>query len=162
MADDTTRPVAAIADPAPLGLGAFALTTFILSAHNAGWAPTSWAAASSLVVPLGVLHLRGLLRDRAARRYQTRWWAAVFLLGMYSVATHQLAATCRRGRLGTLSTPAHRKSAEPPGPAILATSPGVGALGDRNLHRKGTQHPGQDLRLGMLEVERHQGQPGWG
>ena len=26
-------------DPAPLGLGAFALTTFILSAHNAGWAP---------------------------------------------------------------------------------------------------------------------------
>jgi uncharacterized protein len=25
------------ADPAPLGLGAFALTTFLLSAHNAGW-----------------------------------------------------------------------------------------------------------------------------
>lgn len=39
MADDTTRPAAAIADPAPLGLGAFALTTFVLSAHNAGWAP---------------------------------------------------------------------------------------------------------------------------
>jgi succinate-acetate transporter protein len=35
-----TRPVApAIADPAPLGLGAFALTTFVLSVHNAGWAP---------------------------------------------------------------------------------------------------------------------------
>src|SRR5690349_11671156 len=28
-----------IADPAPLGLAAFALTTFVLSAHNAGWAP---------------------------------------------------------------------------------------------------------------------------
>jgi succinate-acetate transporter protein len=28
-----------VADPAPLGLGAFALTTFVLSAHNAGWAP---------------------------------------------------------------------------------------------------------------------------
>lgn len=28
-----------IAEPAPLGLGAFALTTFVLSAHNAGWAP---------------------------------------------------------------------------------------------------------------------------
>ncbi|MDA8322065.1 MAG: acetate uptake transporter [Actinomycetota bacterium] len=27
----------AIADPAPLGLGAFALTTFLLSAANAGW-----------------------------------------------------------------------------------------------------------------------------
>ena len=26
-----------IADPAPLGLAAFALTTFLLSAHNAGW-----------------------------------------------------------------------------------------------------------------------------
>jgi succinate-acetate transporter protein len=39
MADDTIRPAAPIADPAPLGLGAFALTTFVLSAHNAGWAP---------------------------------------------------------------------------------------------------------------------------
>jgi len=33
------RPALAVADPAPLGLGAFALTTFVLSAHNAGWAP---------------------------------------------------------------------------------------------------------------------------
>jgi uncharacterized protein len=30
-----------IADPAPLGLGAFALTTFLLSAVNAGWAKAS-------------------------------------------------------------------------------------------------------------------------
>ncbi|CAI5506121.1 unnamed protein product [Closterium sp. Naga37s-1] len=29
----------AIADPAPLGLAAFALTTYVLSCHNAGWAP---------------------------------------------------------------------------------------------------------------------------
>ncbi len=29
----------AIADPAPLGLAGFALTTFILSVHNANWAP---------------------------------------------------------------------------------------------------------------------------
>jgi succinate-acetate transporter protein len=28
-----------IADPAPLGLAGFALTTLLLSAHNAGWAP---------------------------------------------------------------------------------------------------------------------------
>ncbi len=28
-----------MADPAALGLGGFALTTFVLSAHNAGWAP---------------------------------------------------------------------------------------------------------------------------
>ncbi len=34
----------AIADPAPLGLAAFALTTFLLSAKNAGWTkpPTRW------------------------------------------------------------------------------------------------------------------------
>jgi len=30
-------PLSGIADPAPLGLGAFALTTFLLSAFNAGW-----------------------------------------------------------------------------------------------------------------------------
>src|SRR4051794_41743297 len=32
-------PGAHIADPAPLGLAAFALTTFVLSAVNAGWLP---------------------------------------------------------------------------------------------------------------------------
>ncbi len=34
-------PGAHIADPAPLGLGAFALTTFVLSCVNAGWVPAS-------------------------------------------------------------------------------------------------------------------------
>src|SRR5947209_4798702 len=33
------RSVSDIADPAALGLGGFALTTFVLSVHNAGWAP---------------------------------------------------------------------------------------------------------------------------
>jgi succinate-acetate transporter protein len=32
-------PVLPVADPAPLGLGAFALTTFMLSGHNAGFIP---------------------------------------------------------------------------------------------------------------------------
>lgn len=32
-----TRRVLGVADPAPLGLAAFALTTFLLSAKNAGW-----------------------------------------------------------------------------------------------------------------------------
>ena len=36
-----TAAVSGIADPAPLGLAAFALTTFLLSAINAGWAKTS-------------------------------------------------------------------------------------------------------------------------
>src|SRR5689334_17449093 len=34
-------PGAHIADPAPLGLAGFALTTFVLSAVNAGWVPAS-------------------------------------------------------------------------------------------------------------------------
>jgi uncharacterized protein len=34
-------PASGIADPAPLGLAAFALTTFLLSAINAGWAKSS-------------------------------------------------------------------------------------------------------------------------
>ncbi len=40
VADDrstTTTVISPIADPAPLGLAAFALTTFLLSAFNAGW-----------------------------------------------------------------------------------------------------------------------------
>ena len=43
--DLPAAPVAAlgsgIADPAPLGLAAFALTTFLLSAFNAGWMTTA-------------------------------------------------------------------------------------------------------------------------
>jgi succinate-acetate transporter protein len=35
--DQIPAPTAAIADPAPLGLAAFALTTFLLSAKNANW-----------------------------------------------------------------------------------------------------------------------------
>jgi hypothetical protein len=35
--DRLAAPVAAIADPAPLGLAAFALTTFLLGAASAGW-----------------------------------------------------------------------------------------------------------------------------
>jgi uncharacterized protein len=37
MAEETHAVPAPIADPAPLGLGAFALTTFLLSAANAHW-----------------------------------------------------------------------------------------------------------------------------
>ena len=42
--DDAPAPVVpatGVADPAPLGLAAFALTTFLLSAVNAGWAKSS-------------------------------------------------------------------------------------------------------------------------
>ena len=45
--DDAPAPAAAVtgvADPAPLGLAAFALTTFLLSAINAGWAKNTTGA----------------------------------------------------------------------------------------------------------------------
>ena len=38
-------PATGVADPAPLGLAAFALTTFLLSAINAGWAKNSTGGA---------------------------------------------------------------------------------------------------------------------
>jgi uncharacterized protein len=41
----TTVPTTGIADPAPLGLAAFALTTFLLSAKNANWMTHSTANA---------------------------------------------------------------------------------------------------------------------
>ena len=41
----TPAPVAGIADPAPLGLAAFALTTFLLSAKNANWMTHASGAA---------------------------------------------------------------------------------------------------------------------
>jgi succinate-acetate transporter protein len=47
MAEETRTvpPVTGIADPAPLGLAAFALTTFLLSAVNAGWAKNTTGLA---------------------------------------------------------------------------------------------------------------------
>ena len=39
MVEVRTAALPAIANPAALGLGGFALTTFVLSTHNTGWAP---------------------------------------------------------------------------------------------------------------------------
>jgi succinate-acetate transporter protein len=41
----TTTVISPVADPAPLGLAAFALTTFLLSAANAGWMTKASGAA---------------------------------------------------------------------------------------------------------------------
>ncbi len=46
-------PAAAIANPAPLGLSAFALTTFVLSAINSGIAP---AGATNIIVGLALFY----------------------------------------------------------------------------------------------------------
>ena len=59
---------------------------------------TAWAAASGWILPLAVLQLRCTVRALARRGRQrtaqqrAAWWAAVFPLGMYSVASHALAA----------------------------------------------------------------------
>ena len=55
-------PVLAVADPAPLGLAAFALTTFLLSAANAGLMKSAtgdaWLGYAFAYGGLGQLHRR--------------------------------------------------------------------------------------------------------
>jgi succinate-acetate transporter protein len=47
VTDDEGRGFTPVADPAPLGLAAFALTTFLLSGHNASWIPDGiWIGAA--------------------------------------------------------------------------------------------------------------------
>ena len=60
-------PVSSIADPAPLGLAAFALTTFLLSAKNAGW--MTHATGSSW---LGFAFAYGGLAQFAAAMWEFR------------------------------------------------------------------------------------------
>ena len=64
----------------------------------AALAMPAWAAASGWILPLAALHLRCIApavvrrgRRRVARG-RAPWWAAVFPLGMYAVASHALAA----------------------------------------------------------------------
>ena len=45
--------VPVVADPAPLGLAGFALTTFVLSAHNAGWFGT---VGNAVVIGLAIFY----------------------------------------------------------------------------------------------------------
>jgi succinate-acetate transporter protein len=56
LPSERTEPAAAVltvANPAPLGLCAFALTTFVLSSLNAGWFP---AGATNIVVGLALFY----------------------------------------------------------------------------------------------------------
>lgn len=82
-----------IADPAPLGLGAFALTTFVLSAANAGWIPKGGEA-----VVLGLAGAYGGLAQFCAGMWEFKrnntfgataftsfgaFWMAFALLGTF-------------------------------------------------------------------------------
>lgn len=56
LTSERTEPAAAVltvANPAPLGLCAFALTTFVLSSLNAGWFP---AGATNIIVGLALFY----------------------------------------------------------------------------------------------------------
>ncbi len=53
MADEPKLQRLQVADPGPLGLAAFALTTFVLSVANAGWIP---AAAATVFLPLALFY----------------------------------------------------------------------------------------------------------
>jgi succinate-acetate transporter protein len=85
-------PTAGIADPAPLGLGAFALTTFLLSANNAGWAPgAAWiglaffyGGGAQLLAGMWEFRNRNVFGATAFSTYGAFWLAlgftALFLL----------------------------------------------------------------------------------
>jgi succinate-acetate transporter protein len=64
---DEAKPTLAVADPAPLGLGGFALTTFLLSAHNA-----FGAAAVPLLAFFGYAIFYGGLAQFMAGMYEFR------------------------------------------------------------------------------------------
>ncbi len=52
-ADNTASVAATVANPGPLGLCAFAMTTFVLSSINAGWFP---AGATNIVIGLALFY----------------------------------------------------------------------------------------------------------
>jgi succinate-acetate transporter protein len=107
----TTTPIAAIADPAPLGLGAFALTTFLLSASNAGWTDGSDAWLGYAFAYGGLIQLlagmwefrnRNVFGATAFSTYGGFWIG----LGLYitQVVPHQAAAAAAAAHvpLGTI------------------------------------------------------------
>jgi uncharacterized protein len=98
--------VPGIADPAPLGLGAFALTTFLLSAFNAGWMTHSsglaWLGYALAYGGLGQL-LAGMweFRNRnvfGATAFSTYggFWIGLFIY-FQTVGAHLLARPLTAG-----------------------------------------------------------------
>jgi uncharacterized protein len=94
-------PVSGVADPAPLGLAAFALTTFLLSAANAGWMTAATGNAwlgYALAYGGGCQLLAGMweFRNRnvfGATAFSTYggFWIGLFLWFQF-VASHVAAA----------------------------------------------------------------------
>jgi len=111
--DEAPAPVAqavtGIADPAPLGLAAFALTTFLLSAVNAGWAKSStgsdwlgyafaYGGLIQLLAGMWEFRNRNVFGSTAFSTYGGFWIG----LGLWAVlvAPHALSATAVSKDLG--------------------------------------------------------------
>jgi uncharacterized protein len=107
--DTQTRPVAApvsgIADPAPLGLAAFALTTFLLSAFNAGWMTHSsglawvgyafaYGGLAQLLAGMWEFRNRNVFGATAFASYGGFWIGLFLYFQLYGakLATHPLTA----------------------------------------------------------------------
>ncbi|MGH3408546.1 MAG: acetate uptake transporter [Streptosporangiaceae bacterium] len=101
--------VAGIADPAPLGLAAFALTTFLLSAVNAGWAKNStgsdwlgyalgYGGLVQLMAGMWEFRNRNVFGSTAFSTYGGFWIG----LGLWAVlvAPHALSASAAGKDLG--------------------------------------------------------------
>lgn len=110
---ERTAPVAAaIANPAPLGLSAFALTTFVLSASNAGFIFPKSGAGASVVIGLAIFYggivqiLAGLQEFRAGNTFGATafcsyggFWLALGLVLL--PPTGIAAALVKEGDIGT-------------------------------------------------------------
>lgn len=110
---ERTAPVAAaFANPAPLGLSAFALTTFVLSASNAGFIFSKSGVGASVVIGLAIFYgglgqlLAGLQEFRAGNTFGATafcsyggFWLAVGIVLL--PPTGIAAALVKEGDLGT-------------------------------------------------------------
>lgn len=78
----------AAADPAALGLGGFALTTFLLSAFNAGWAPNfvwlgcafSYGGMAQFLAGMWEFRNRNVFGCAAFATYGAFWFSLAFFI----------------------------------------------------------------------------------
>jgi len=109
--DEAPAPVAqaatGIADPAPLGLAAFALTTFLLSAVNAGWAKSStgldwlgyafaYGGLCQLLAGMWEFRNRNVFGSTAFSTYGGFWIG----LGLWAVLVHPVSVSAAGHDLG--------------------------------------------------------------
>jgi succinate-acetate transporter protein len=110
--DRTASVAAAVANPAPLGLSAFALTTFVLSASNAGFIFSKSGAGASVVIGLAIFYgglgqlIAGIQEFRAGNTFGGTafcsyggFWLAVGIVLL--PPTGIAAALVKEGDLGT-------------------------------------------------------------